>query len=137
MQLNGFLSEFFNIGRGCRQGDPISPYLFILCAEILSIKIRNNRNIKGICINGIEYKISQFAYDTTLLLDGSEDTVNKTIDILYHFSQFSGLKINFEKTNVIWIGSLKYSTLSIKTKWKLDWGNNNFKLLGIQFTMTW
>ena len=135
--MNGFLSEFFNIGRGCRQGDPISPYLFILCAEILSIKIRNNSNIKGICINGIEYKISQLADDTTLLLDGSEDTVNKTFDILYHFSQFSGLKINFDKTLVIWIGSLKYSTRSIKTKWKLDWGNNNFKLLGIQFTMTW
>ena len=36
---NGFLSSFFSIGRDCRQGDPLSPYLFTLAVEILAIMI--------------------------------------------------------------------------------------------------
>ena len=37
---NGFMSDFFKLKRGCRQGDPISIYIFILCAEILGKMIR-------------------------------------------------------------------------------------------------
>ena len=36
---NDFVSNFFSVKRDCRQGDPISPYIFILCAEILSVLI--------------------------------------------------------------------------------------------------
>ena len=86
---NGIVSGYFKPGRGCRQGDPISPYLFIICAEILGILIRNNRDIKGIKINGEEYKISQYADDTSLFTDGSPqslDGILQTLDFL-HVSQ--------------------------------------------------
>ena len=49
---NGFMSNFYGLRRGCRQGDPISPYLFILYAEILGKMVRKNKEIKGISING-------------------------------------------------------------------------------------
>ena len=67
---SGFLSAFINIERGCRQGDPIAPYLFILCAQILCYMIIQNKKIRGINFNNTEIKISQYADDTTLILDG-------------------------------------------------------------------
>ena len=124
---------FFRLGRGCRQGDPISPYLFILCAEILSIRLRNNKNLKGINIDNVELKSSQYADDATAFLDGSKASLEKTLQELDTFANISGLKTNFDKTQVIWIGVKKYSTDAIKTRWKLSWGTTRFKLLGITF----
>lgn len=106
----GNLSSFFNIGRGCRQGDPLSPYLFILCAEILGIKVRGNENIKGIEITQVNHKLSQFADDTSLILNGSERSLREALLELDWFSKLSGLNINLQKTQVIWFGSRRYSS---------------------------
>ena len=56
VEQNGNFSEEILLSRGCRQGDPISPYLFILCAEILSHVIREYPVIKGIETYGVENK---------------------------------------------------------------------------------
>ena len=45
---NGNFSEFFKLGRGCRQGDSISPYIFILGVEPLAAEVKNNAKVKGI-----------------------------------------------------------------------------------------
>lgn len=73
---NGIASDYFYPQRGCRQGDPISPYLFLLCAEVLGILIRKIKDIKGIIIEGEEYKLSQYADDTTLFSDGSPESLD-------------------------------------------------------------
>ena len=135
MIQGGNLSSFFNIGRGCRQGDPLSPYIFILCSEILAIKIRNNKNIKGIKVNGTEFKLSQYADDTSAILDGSDSSLKETLKELEWYAKISGLRVNFDKTQVVWIGIKKYSSDTIKTKWKLQWGKNEFKVLGITFNV--
>ena len=129
----GNLSDFFKIERGCRQGDPLSPYLFILCAEILAIKIRGNKNISGISITQIEHKLSQFADDTSLILDGSEKSLQETLLELDWYADISGLKINFSKTHVVWIGSKKYSNDVLCHDRNLSWGTTKFKLLGVNF----
>ena len=73
------------IGRSCRQGDPVAPYLFLIISEILAILVKNNKDIKGININGIEHKISQYADDTSFILDGSEESFNAAFDTLKTF----------------------------------------------------
>ena len=51
----------------------LSPYLFILSAEMLAKAIRKNKKIVGILVNNKEIKLSQYADDTTLTLDGQRN----------------------------------------------------------------
>ncbi len=60
-------SPRFSVGRGIRQGCPISPFLFLLAAELLSLHIKRS-NIEGINIGGNTLIISQLADDTCLFL---------------------------------------------------------------------
>ena len=62
-----------------------------------------------------------------MLLDGSSESLNNTLSELEKIANISDLKINFDKTQVVWIGSKKYSTNAIKIKWKLSCGAKNFK----------
>ena len=80
--VKGFPSTPFRIERGCRQGDPVAPYLFILSVEILGILIRNNVKIKGIKLGNVEYLLSQFADDTSMTLDGSEKCLYAVLETL-------------------------------------------------------
>ena len=50
---HGWSSGFFKLGRGVRQGCPISPYLYLICSEILGIGTRNSNNVTGIKIKGV------------------------------------------------------------------------------------
>ena len=84
--VNGHISKGFDISRGCRQGDPISPFLFVLVVEVLAEMIRNNTNIKGITIDEVEFKLTQYADDTTLILDGSTGSLNNVMNNLTTFT---------------------------------------------------
>ena len=102
---NGWSSDFFKLERGVRQGCSLSPYLFILCVEILAETMRKNKNIKGITIDGQEIKISQYADDTTLILDGSSVSFTTALQLLNLFSEISGLRLSNRKTDALWIGA--------------------------------
>ena len=48
---------FFSLERGVRQGDPLSPYFFVVAVETLALAIRQNPEIIGIKIGGEETKL--------------------------------------------------------------------------------
>ena len=100
---NGYHTEFFETSRGIRQGCPISALLFLLCAEVLAINIRCQPDVKGITLNNHEIKITQFADDTCLYLNGTNSLEN-VLKIFEDFYRYAGLKLNKEKTDVIWLG---------------------------------
>ena len=133
--VNGAPSPWFPVERGCRQGDPISPYIFILCVEIMGLMIRENKNIKGININNELHKITQFADDTQTVSEGDSLSFEETIKTVVTFGNKSGLQMNSEKTQAIWLGSKKGSPIKLLPNMKICWNPDKFKILGIWLTV--
>ena len=130
---NGHHSDFFHIWRGVRQGCPLSPYLFIICIELLSNQVRKSPDIKGIYIEGKENKTSLFADDASFILDGSTKSFENLIRILDKFTNISGLKLNAKKCQVLRIGSLTSKTIELMKHRKFSWNSNKASCLGMVF----
>ena len=93
----------------------------------MALMIKFNKDIKGITIESHEFKLTQFADDTTLFLNGSIASLQAALNTLEIFGNFSGLKMNKEKTKMIWIGRKKFSKEKLQTLHKLNWGTQFFQ----------
>lgn len=131
---NGYLSGFFPIQRGVRQGCPLSPYLFIISIELLSHMIGSNPDITGINISGAEFKKSLFADDASFILDGSFRSFQTLIGILDNFSYISGLTLNAKKCQVLKIGSMAKTDIIYFKNRKFHWSSKEASALGMKFT---
>ena len=69
---------------------------------------------------------------TFLLLDGTEKSLNSSLDLFNSFYKCSGLKLNFDKTSAIWLGTMKGSKEILCPELNLSW-IDTFMLLGISF----
>lgn len=79
----------------------------------------------------IEYKLGQYADDTFLFLDGEEDSLKESLSMFEKFREVSGLKINLEKTQAVWIG--KHTKKQLCPEINIQW-SDTFKVLGINFS---
>jgi hypothetical protein len=67
------------------------------------------------------------------LLNGTEFSLQKSLEELNSFADLSGLNINYTKTQVVWIGSKRFSEEKLCLNWDLTWGKHSFNYLGIYF----
>ena len=110
--INGSPSGFFRSSRGLRQGDPLSPYLFVIGMEALSCLLK--RAVEGNFIAGCrfggrdggEIVISHLLYadDTIIFCDANVEQLMYLRWTLMWFEAFSGLKINLHKSEIIPLG---------------------------------
>ncbi|KAB2630796.1 hypothetical protein D8674_008315 [Pyrus ussuriensis x Pyrus communis] len=103
--LNGQAGESFAPSRGLRQGDPLSPYLFILVGEVLSKLFQgavDQGRLEGVKIGGSGPVISHlfFADDTLLFLRADVKNCRNLKHMLDKFCVASGQKVNLEKSSV-------------------------------------
>ena len=131
---HGYRSEFFLVTRGLKQGCPLSSGLFNIIVETIAIKICQNHKIKGIVVNGIRKCLGQFADDLWTVSQYDEQSYTTTLHLFRQFEKYSGLKINYDKSEVLRVGSLRYSDAKFYSHLPLTWSDGPIKILGIEFT---
>ena len=80
----GSTTKYFKLERRVRQGDCLSPYLFVLAIEPLLINIRNNESIEGIEYGGKTFKVAAYADDVTICLK-SRESITETLNTFEQF----------------------------------------------------
>lgn len=109
VNLNGELGNYFRSFKSLRQGDLMSPLLFNLIADALS-EILNTAKEKGL-LTGLLPKIVegglthlQYADDTILFVQNSEQDIINLKFLLFCYEEISGMKINYSKSEIFTVG---------------------------------
>jgi hypothetical protein len=104
VKWNGARADYFRPQRGIRQGDPISPYLFVMCIDKLSHLISHavdTGDWKAIRAGRGGPIVSHLMFADDLLFgEATEDQINCVMKVLKFFSNMSGQEVSQEKTSI-------------------------------------
>lgn len=101
--LNGVPGEFISHRRGLRQGDPLSPMLFILVMDTLNLMVTRASEaglLQLLSSRSIQHRLSLYANDVVFFLRPAATDIDLTISMLQLFGEASGLKTNIQKSSV-------------------------------------
>ena len=106
VMLNGVPGASFKCKRGVRQGDPLSPLLFVLAADLLQTIVYDDCT-RGLLLHplgsefGGDYPIVQYADDTLIIMPAEADQLLHLQNLLETFATSTGLKVNFSKSSLL------------------------------------
>ena len=130
---NGHFTDYIQIRRGNKQGCPLSALNFLLVIEILGLKLRQSPDIEPVIINGVKKLLSQYADDLWTATKFKKTSFDAQFEIFQQFQHFSGLQINYNKTEIMRIGAMTGSNASFYSRLPLVWSDGPVKVLGIHF----
>ena len=135
VQVNGELSGFFRNERGLRQGCSLSPYLFVICMNVLSCMLDKAAVGKKIgyhprCRN-MSLTHLCFADDIMVFSDGTSRSIQGILETFEKFAVMSGLKISLEKSTVFMTGMSPRAKEAILRQFPFESGTLPVKYLGL------
>lgn len=116
--INGRKIDVFYSIKGIKQGDPMSPYLFILCIEHLSRNIQAGVDHQlwkpiQVCRGGPRVSHLFFTNDLTLFARADKESCDTIMNILRHFGKNSGKRVNCAKSRVIFFRNYSSHTRAV------------------------
>ncbi|KAH0735285.1 hypothetical protein KY285_010992 [Solanum tuberosum] len=138
VRVNGESYGYFEGKRGLRQGDPISPLLFVIVMEYLSRILRKMSDLPDFKFHPL-CKVTKlthliFADDLMIFCRGDMSSVTRVMEALDHFSQVTGLIANLDKSNIFIAGVGDEVKQNILTKTGFSLGTPPIKYLGLPLT---
>jgi hypothetical protein len=136
IKVNDDIGHYFQTRKGLRQGDPLSPILFNIIADMLAIMInraKQDGQVSGLIPHLVEGGVSilHYADDTIIFLEHDlEKALNMKL-VLCIFEQLSGLKINFHKSEIYCFRTAKEVENQYRELFGCNAGTLPFKHLGI------
>ena len=138
--LNGAPGKLFDCLCGVRQGDPLSPLIFVLAADLLQSAIndatRNGLLQLPLPTSDSNYPVIQYADDTIAVLPASVSQAQVLKSILVDYATSVGLKINFHKSTLVPINSDPVLAGEIAAIFGFSIGNMSFTYLGLPMGTT-
>ena len=131
VQNNGNFSDTLEVSQSAHQGGVVSAFLFLLCAELMAIDMRANKRILGITFNEVEALLGQYADDTDATSLFDQESVNEIFKTLEKYRKQIGFQVNYDKTTVYRMGSIKNTDAMLYTQKQLHWTNIGVNVLGV------
>src|SRR6266540_5233839 len=136
VKVNNNIGHYFQTRKGLRQGDPLSPLLFNIVADMLSILIKRAKErgqVGGVVPHLIDKGLSilQYADDTIIFMENNLEQAHNMKLLLCAFEQASGLKINFHKSELFCFGEAQASAETYVELFGCKQGDLPLQYLGI------
>jgi len=132
--LNGSPGEKIVHRRGLRQGDPLSPMLFILVMDVLCYLVKKASEeglLEPLARRNLQNRISLYADDVVIFLQPLSSDIRAILDILQLFGEASGLKTNVQKSTVVPIHCLEEHRTLLQTHLPCQTSEFPCKYLGV------